>query len=79
MNFLQKLLEDIRFSMFPLSKEAHSMWLKICRGEVTNLEQLTMDDVPAIAELLGRKMIIVYEIGKPSDGDPKRPGEKRTG
>jgi hypothetical protein len=55
------------------------MLLKVCRGEVTNLEQLTMDDVPAIAELLRRKMIIVYEIGKPSDGDPKRPGEKRTG
>ena len=55
------------------------MLRKVCRGEVTNLEQLTMDDVPAIAELLRRKMIIVYEIGKPSDGGPERPGEKRTG
>lgn len=55
------------------------MLRKVCRREVTNLEQLAMDDVPAIAELLRRKMIVVDEIGKPSDGGPKGAGEKRTG
>ena len=43
------------------------MLRKVCRGEVTNLEQLTIDDVPAIAELLRRKMIVVDEIDKPTD------------
>ena len=60
-------MADIRFSMFPLSKEARSMLRKVCRGEVTNLKQLAIDDVPAIAELLRRKMIVVDEIDKPTD------------
>lgn len=55
------------------------MLRKVCRGEVTNLEQLAMDDVPAIAELLRRKMIVVVEIDKPTDDGPKRAGQKRTG
>lgn len=43
------------------------MLRKVCRGEVTNLKQLAIDDVPAIAELLRRKMIVVDEIDKPTD------------
>lgn len=54
------------------------LW-KVCRGEVSNLEQLTMDDVPAIAELLRRKMIVVNEIDNPADGGPKRARKKRPG
>lgn len=55
------------------------MLRKVCRGEVTNLKQLAMDDIPAIAELLRRKMIVVNEIDNQADGGPKRAGKKRTG
>lgn len=61
MDFLQRVLFRLRFTLHPLSPVAHDLMMRIGRGEVRHVEELSEPELQALIELARRGLVRVYE------------------
>lgn len=77
-NKLQKALFRLRFALHPLSPQAHDLMMRIGRGEVTDLSDLSDRDDAALNELVRRGLINLMGVSREERSNKGESGIEQT-